>query len=353
MFEDIIASAVGGNEEKNNTVDIRIAVVGVGGAGSNCVTRIKRSGIRSATTIAINTDAKHLYGVTEADKKILIGKKITRGLGAGGHPEVARKSAESDIEELRRELGGYELYFLVAGMGGGTGTGASPVIARLLKESGAIVVGIVTYPFKLEGVRLKTAEKGIKELVKEVDTLVVIDNNRLLNYVPNLPMDKAFALADEITGRAVKGIADTIMFPSLMNIDFADVKAVMSKGGVALISLGEGSGHDKVKAVVKSTLEHPLLDVDYRGAKGALIHIEGVPDLTLGEATEVASLISESLAEDASVTMGARISPHLEGKIRVTAIIVGVKSPQMFGGSRVERFEEEPEVDEDLGIATL
>ncbi len=314
---------------------IRIAVVGVGGAGCNCVNRIMRNGIKSARTIAINTDAKHL-NIIQADKKILIGERITHGLGAGGHPEIARKSAESDTELLRRELGENELVFLVAGMGGGTGTGAAPVIAKILKETGAIVVGIVTYPFQLERIRLRVAQQGIEELKREVDTLVVIDNNRLYQYAPNLPIDKAFALADSITGRAVRGISDTIMFPSLLNIDFADVRTVMQNGGIALISLGEGTGHDKVDGAVRSTLEHPLLDVDYEGAKGAIIHLEGGPDLTLGEANKIGELISRQFDEDANVKLGARINPNLEGKVRVTAIIVGVKSPNMFSKQEVK-----------------
>ncbi len=315
---------------KNN---INIYVVGVGGAGCNCVNRIHRAGIRSAKTVAINTDLKHL-NIIQADKKILIGRNITRGLGAGGYPHVAKKCAESDVELLRKELGEPHLVFLVAGMGGGTGTGAAPTVARLLKETGAIVVGMVTYPFKIERARLKIANKGIEELKKEVDTLVVIDNNRLYEYAPNLPMDKSFELADSITGRAVKGISDTIVFQSLLNIDYADVRATMSNGGIALISLGEGTGPNRVEEAIESTLKHPLLDVDYEGAKGALIHLEGGPDLTLKEATDVAGRISEHFDENASVKLGARICPETQGKIKVTAIIVGVKSPMMFSNEQ-------------------
>ncbi len=337
MFEDIIKSARDGMDEKKdevkNEVDssstIRIAVIGVGGAGCNCVNRMKRNGLKSAHTIAINTDARQL-NIIDADKKILIGKTITKGLGAGGSPEVARKCADADASLIAREIGENQLVFVVAGMGGGTGTGAAPVIARLAKDQGAIVVAIVTYPFALERVRLKVAQKGIEELKKEVDTLIIIDNNRLASYAPNLPIDKAFALADSITGRAVRGITDTISFPSLLNVDFADVKSVMENGGIAFISLGEGSGPDKVNKVIQSTLDHPLLDVSYEGAKGALIHIEGGPSLTLGDAIKVGEGISEQFDENANVKLGARISPELRDKIRATAIIVGVHSPMMF-----------------------
>ncbi len=331
MLEDIISKIREERKELGEDLasSVRIAVVGVGGAGCNCVNRIAKGGIKSAKTVAINTDSKHL-SIIEADQKILIGKKITKGLGAGGHPEVAKKCVESDLELLKRELEDFELVFLVAGMGGGTGTGAAPVIARLLREKGAIVVAIVTYPFQLERVRLRVAQRGIEELKDEVDTLVVIDNNRLYQYAPNLPIEQAFALADSITARAVRGIADTIMLPSLINIDFADIKSVMQNGGIALISLGEGSGPDKVNSAVRSTLEHPLLDVDYEGAKGAIIHLEGGPDLTLGEATKIGELISTQFDENANIKLGARINPNLEGKVRVTAVIVGVHSPMMF-----------------------
>ncbi|VVB98314.1 Cell division protein FtsZ 1 [uncultured archaeon] len=308
---------------------IRIAVVGVGGAGCNCVNRMMKAGLKSATAVAVNTDAKHLK-ITDAHKKILIGKAITRGLGAGGDPEISRKAAEADRETLKNEIGENELVFVVAGMGGGTGTGALPVIARIAKEQGAIVVAMVTYPFNIERSRLKTAQRGIKELVSIADTVVVIDNNRLLAYAPNLPLNQAFELADSITTRAVTGISDTIMFPSLINVDFADVKAVMQNGGVAFISLGEGNGHDRVQDAIKSTLEHPLLDVDYEGAKGALIHLEGGADLTLGDAIKIGEGVTGSFAEDANVKVGARINPDLHGTVRVTSIVVGVKSPMIF-----------------------
>lgn len=321
------------NEEPNN---VRIAVIGVGGAGCNCVNRIFASNIKSATTIAINTDGKHL-NMIGAHKKILLGKVITRGLGAGGDTTVAKKCAEADREMLKREIGENELVFLCAGMGGGTGGGAAPVIAQIAKDQGAIVVAMVTYPFALERVRLRKAQASLQELVKECDTVVVIDNNRLAQFAPNLPINKAFQLADAITTRAVTGISDTIMFPSLINVDYADVKSVMQGGGLSMISLGEGQGHDKVTDVVKDTLSHPLLDVDYEGAKGCLIHLEGGPDLSLGDAIKAGDLLTQSFDEGASVKMGARVNPSLNGAIRITAIITGIKSPYILGKSVTER----------------
>lgn len=332
MFDDIIQSAKEGKVEKpkdDEFFHVRIAAIGVGGAGCNTINRMMSEGIKSARTIAVNTDGKHLNMIS-ADKKILIGKTITRGLGAGGDIEIARKCAEADRALLKREIGENELVFLCAGMGGGTGGGAAPIVAEVAKESGAIVVAMVTYPFSLERVRLKKAQQSIRALVDVCDTVVVIDNNRLSAYAPNLPIDKAFALADSITTRAVRGIADTISFPSLINVDYADVKAVMENGGISMISLGEASGHDRVEQVVKNTLEHPLLDVSYEDAKGCLLHLEGGPDLTLGDAIKVGEMITQSFNEDAAIKMGARINPELKGTIRATAIITGVKSPYMF-----------------------
>lgn len=332
MFDDIIQSAKEGIIEKQKDDEffhVRIAAIGVGGAGCNTINRMMSEGIKSARTIAINTDGKHLNMIS-ADKKILIGKTITRGLGAGGDIEIARKCAEADRALLKREIGENELVFLCAGMGGGTGGGAAPIVAEIAKENGAIVVAMVTYPFSLERVRLKKAQQSIRALVDVCDTVVVIDNNRLSAYAPNLPIDKAFALADSITTRAVRGIADTISFPSLINVDYADVKTVMENGGISMISLGEASGHDRVEQVVKNTLEHPLLDVSYEDAKGCLLHLEGGPDLTLGEAIKVGEMITQSFNEDAAIKMGARINPELKGTIRATAIITGVKSPYMF-----------------------
>ena len=337
MFDDIIKAAKDGGAAPQQTEapkdveqQVRIAVIGVGGAGCNCVNRVFQSGIKSAATIAINTDGKHL-NMMGSHKKILIGRTITKGLGAGGDVSLAKKCAEVDRELLKKEMGENELVFLCAGMGGGTGGGAAPVVAQIAKEQGAMVVAMVTYPFALERVRIKKAQQSLQELVKVCDTVVVIDNNRLASYAPNLPINKAFELADSITTRAVTGISDTIMFPSLINVDYADVQTVMQGGGLSMISLGQGSGHNKVDDVVKDTLEHPLLDVDYEGAKGCLVHLEGGPDLTLGDAIRAGELLTQSFDEGASIKMGARVNPSLQNAMRITAIITGVKSPYMFG----------------------
>jgi cell division protein FtsZ len=353
MFEDIIAAAKSGSVTKQENVEqknsnntemdnssVRISVLGLGGAGCNCVNRIFKDEIKSARTVAINTDGKHL-NMIGAHKKILIGKAITRGLGAGGDMTIARKCAEADRDMLSKEIGENELVFICAGMGGGTGAGIAPVIAEIAKNNGAIVIAVVTYPFALERVRIKKAQIAIAELVKVCDTVVVIDNNRLATYVPNLPINKAFELADSITTRAVKGIADTIMFPSLMNVDYADVRSVMQNGGLSMISLGHGTGANKVTDVVRDTLEHPLLDVNYEGAKGCLIHIEGGPDLTLGDAIKAGEKLTQSFDDNASIKIGARINPNLQGAMSMTAIITGVKSPYIMGKADSEKTESE------------
>ncbi|MFH1447387.1 MAG: cell division protein FtsZ [Candidatus Micrarchaeota archaeon] len=323
-------SGILGDAGATSSDKIKIMVVGVGGAGCNTINRLSQMGIKSAETVAINTDSLHLK-IISSDKKVLIGKTITKGLGAGGFPEVAAKCAQTSKKELEDALDGVQLLFLCAGMGGGTGTGAAPIIAEIAKEQGAIVVAMVTFPFSLERIRMQKAVWGIEELKKTSDTVVIIDNNRLVSYVPNLPLNQAFAVADELTAHAVKGIADTIMFPSLVNIDFADMRAIMGNAGVAIISVGEGKGNDKVERVVKNTLDHPLLDVDYTGARGALIHIAGGKDLTIGETTQIGEQLTDVFHEDANVIWGARLSPEMGDSVRVTSIMTGITSPHVTG----------------------
>lgn len=303
----------------------KVAVAGVGGAGSNLVNRLFNNKIKSATTIAVNTDLAHL-NMIKAHKKVLIGREITSGLGAGGFPEVAAKCADVSKADLEKVLEGYNLIFVAAGMGGGTGTGAAPVVAKTAKELGATVIATVTYPFALERSRKQKAEWGIEQLSKEADAVIVVENEKLLEYVPNLPMEKAFELSDNITGNAVKGIADTIMLPSLINLDFADLRTVVKETGTAVISIGTGTGTDRVAQVIKSTRTHPLLTVDYEGAKGALVHVSGGSDLTIDEATKIGEGVTEELASDANVIFGSRLIPELRDQIRVMSVVTGVKA---------------------------
>ncbi|MCL5239336.1 MAG: cell division protein FtsZ [Candidatus Marsarchaeota archaeon] len=303
----------------------RVAVVGVGGQGSNLVNRLYANGIKSAHTIAVNTDLSHL-NVVKAHKKVLIGREITQGLGAGGFPEVAAKCADVSKGDLEKVLEGYNLVFVAAGMGGGTGTGAGPIVARVAREMGATVIATVTFPFDLERSRRVKAEWGVQQLSKEADSVIVVENQKLLDYVPNLPMEKAFELSDNITGNAVKGIADTIMLPSLINLDFADLRSVVKNTGTAVISIGTGTGTERAEQVIRSTRTHPLLSVDYEGAKGALVHVSGGADLTIEEATRIGAGVTEGLAPDANVIFGSRLIPELRDQIRVMSVVTGVKA---------------------------
>jgi len=331
----------------------RIIVIGCGGAGNNSVNRIARMGISGAELIACNTDKQHLALVHDSVRKILIGQSITRGLGAGGYPEVGAKAAENSRAALTQALDRADLVFLTAGMGGGTGTGAAPIISEIAKEQGAIVVAMVTFPFLLERARIKKAEEGIEALRKVSDTVIIIDNNRLVEIVPNLPVEQAFAVADEVIARAIRGITETITVPSLINLDYADVRAIMSGGGVSVISVGEARGHRRVDEVVEDTLKNALLDVDYSGAKGALIHISGGPDLTLGDANEIGEKLTEAIDPNAQVSWGARILPEYEGKVEVISIFTGVQSPHLRGtGSRDSESRGRKEK-ADIGIDSL
>lgn len=318
------------NRQKIGLANIKI--IGTGGAGNNTVDRLMRIGIKGAKCIAVNTDHQHLEMV-EADLKILIGKTLTRGLGAGGNPKIGKAAAAEDREDLIKTLRESDLVFITCGEGGGTGTGSAPIIAEVAKNEGAIVVGVVTLPFESEIGRIENAQKGLKELKQYVDTLVVIDNNRLLEIVPDLPLIEAFSVADEVLATMVKGITETISLPSLINLDYADVKTILESGGVTMVGVGESNGaEDRVKEAIDNALNSPLLDVDIQGAKGALIHISGGNDMTLAEANSVAARISKRMdVKNSMIIWGARVSDEFEGFLRVMLLITGIKSPQIFG----------------------
>jgi cell division protein FtsZ len=317
-------------EELEDFGQPRIMIVGCGGAGNNTVNRLYNIGIEGAEMVSINTDKQHLDNV-RADKKILVGKTLTKGLGAGGNPKIGQKAAELARGTLEEVLKDVDLVFVTAGLGGGTGTGVAPVVAEVAKEQGAIVVGMVSSPFRVERARIFKAEEGLEELRRAADTVIVLDNNRLLNYVPNLPIDQAFSVMDQLIAETVKGITETITVPSLINLDYADIKTIMSCGGVAVMLTGESKSQDKSTEVVKTALNHPLLDIDYKGATGSLIHITGGPDLSLKEAEEIASMLTYELSSSANVIWGARIREDYEGKVRVLAVMTGVQSAQILG----------------------
>ncbi|MDY6965988.1 MAG: cell division protein FtsZ [Halobacteriota archaeon] len=336
----------------------QIIMVGCGGAGNNTINRLSHIGVEGADTIAINTDKQHL-DMIKAEKKILVGKSLTKGLGAGGFPEVGKRAAELARGTLEDVLKDADLVFVTAGMGGGTGTGTAPVVAEVAKQQGAIVVGMVSSPFRVERARTVAAEDGLEELRRAADTVIVLDNNKLLEYVPNLPIEEAFSVMDQMIAETVKGISETITQPSLINLDYADIKTVMSCGGVAVMLVGETKGRDKSEDVVRAALTHPLLDVDYRGATGSLIHITGGPDLTLREAEEIATSLTYELDPRANVIWGARINKEYEGRVRVMAIMTGVRSAQILGPNGIEynkknlSSEEEPKSARETGPSPI
>jgi cell division protein FtsZ len=321
--------------ELDNTTDFeahqaQIMVFGCGGGGSNTITRLTDMDIKGAVTIAANTDARHL-AVTKAHKKVLIGKDLTRGLGAGGYPEVGRRAAEETREDIKRMLGGCDLLFVTCGLGGGTGTGAAPVVAKIAKELGAIVIAAVTLPFKMEGARVGKAEDGLVHLRDACDTVIVIENQKLVQLAGNRPLGEAFAVADSLIATMIKGITETISQPSLVNLDYADVKTIMHSGGVATIGVGVSDTKNRAYEVVEQALKNPLLDVDYDGASGALIQVIGGDDMTLEEINVIGETISKKMNPEATVMWGARVLPEFNGKLQVITIITGVKSPYIMG----------------------
>lgn len=332
----------------------QIVIVGVGGAGNNSMHRLEgMGGIENVERIAINTDKLHLDSVS-CKKKLLIGKTLTKGLGAGGFPETGKKAAEMDKEMLQEILKEKNLVFITAGMGGGTGTGASPAIAEIAKEAGAIVIAMVSFPFKAERIRRRKAIEGIEDLRKVADTVVMLENDKLVKYVPNVPVNNAFRVMDELIADTIKGVAESITQPSLINIDYADLKMVMESGGVAVLLVGETEkNEDKQRAVVQSTLNHPLLEADYRGAKGALIHITGGSDLTIKETNDIVSMLTSEVNPDANVIWGARIKEDYSGRAKVTAIMTGVEPKWTFGGEYKEREEKEKKIGDISDIIPL
>jgi len=318
-------------EQSSGSDRIKIVTAGIGGGGNNTINRLIKSGVKGTDLVAINTDKQHLTMLHERAKKVLIGKSITKGLGAGGYPDVGRKAAEIDRHMIEKELENTHLVFICAGMGGGTGGGASPVVAQIAREQGAITMAMVTYPFNLERARRVKADQSISELRKVCDSVIILDNNRLVDLFPNLPMNQAFAVADEILARAISGLVWTITQPSLINIDFADVRSIVQGGGVGFIAVGEGKGTEKVRGAAEGVIKNRLLDVDFEGAKGALIHITGGSDLTLGDSVKSGEIITERMDPEANVKWGARVLPNYEGKVEIVAIVTGVKGASVLG----------------------
>ncbi len=302
----------------------QIKVVGVGGGGSNAVNRMIVAGLKGVEFIAVNTDAQSLF-LSEAVKKIQIGTKLTKGLGAGANPDIGRQAAEESREEIVQSLQGSDMVFVTAGMGGGTGTGAAPIIAQAAREIGALTVGVVTRPFSFEGRRRQVqAEQGIKELKEKVDTLIVIPNDRLLQVVEKrTPILEAFRIADDVLRQGVQGISDLIAVPGLINLDFADVKTIMQETGSALMGIGVGSGENRTVEAASAAISSPLLETSIEGARGVLLNITGGADLGLFEVNEAADIVAEAADPEANIIFGAVIDENMKDEVRVTVIATG------------------------------
>ena len=321
-------------EEVLSSLTTTIKVVGCGGAGTNTISRCVSSGIKGAELIAINTDAQHLL-LADAPNKVLIGKHLTRGLGAGSLPQIGEEAAKESEQDIRNAIGRADMVFVTCGLGGGTGTGSAPIVAQIAKEAGALTIGVVTLPFSVEGlIRMENAEAGLKRLRDVCDTVIVIPNDKLLDIVPNLSLNAAFKVADEVLMRSIKGITEMITMPGLVNLDFADLKTVMKRGGVAMIGLGEAEGENKAINAVVEALNSPLLEVDISEATGALVNVTGGEDMTISEAEKVVEEIYSRVDPNARIIWGTTIDPSLKKNIRAMLVITGVKSKQILGPSQ-------------------
>ncbi len=305
-------------------VKTNIFVVGAGGAGNNTISRLNEMGIEGATTIAVNTDAQDLF-YSQSGTKILLGRQTSKGLGAGGEPSVGEECAEESEDEIREELEGADMVFVTCGLGGGTGTGSAPIIAKIAKKLGALTVVVATLPFSAEGIRRReNADQGLEKLYEAADTVIIIPNDKLLEVAPNLPLNKAFMVSDEILGRAVKGITELITKKGLVSLDFADIRSIMSGSGMAMIGMGESDSGDRALESVHEALSSPLLDIDISNATGALVNISGSSDLTLHEAEKIVQVVADKLDPEANIIWGTQIDEALQNTVRTTVVVSGI-----------------------------
>jgi cell division protein FtsZ len=319
----------------------RIKVIGVGGGGCNAVNRMIEEGLQGIEFIAVNTDGQALLQ-SKASTRVRIGDKVTRGLGAGGNPEIGRKGAEESAEELYEVLKGSDMVFVTSGMGGGTGTGAAPIVAQIAKEVGALTIGVVTRPFTFEGSRRATsAEAGIGKLKEHADTLIVIPNDRLLQMVDKrASLQDAFRLADDVLRQGIQGISELITVPGLINLDFADVRAIMSEGGAALMAVGRANGEERARVAAEMAISSQLLDITIDGARGILFNVTGGPSLTLFEVNQAAAIIKETAHPDVNLIFGAVVDPNLAEEVRITVIATGFDRAGVRPGERPARLED-------------
>lgn len=337
-------------EELLKSKAAKIKIIGVGGGGNNSLTRMREIGIKGAELIAVNTDAQDLL-YTNADQKILIGKELTGGLGAGSNPKVGEESAKESESEIKKKIAGSDMIFITCGLGGGTGTGAAPVIAALARKQQALTIGVVTLPFTIEGKkRIENAMNGLERMEANVDTLIVIPNDKLLELAPELPLHTAFKIADEILTNAVKGITELVTTSGLVNLDFADIRAVMVNGGVSLIGMGESDSTNRAMEAMEKAINNPLLDVDISNAEGALVNIVGGVDMSLDECKSIIEEVGNRLNPDAKLIWGAQLSPDMDKSIRILLIVTGVRSSQILGHGETLESIKHKEIEEELGI---
>ncbi len=328
----------------------KIKVVGVGGGGGNSLSRMQEIGIKGGELIAVNTDAQDLL-YSNVNQKILIGRELTQGLGAGSNPKIGEEAAKESESEIKKKLAGSDMVFITCGLGGGTGTGAAPVIAAIAKKQGSLTIGVVTLPFTIEGrKRIENSMDGLERLESVVDTLIVIPNDKLLELAPELPLHTAFKIADEILTNAVKGVTELVTTSGLVNLDFADVKSVMANGGVSLIGMGESDSTNRSIEAVEKAIQNPLLDVDISNASGALVNIIGGNDMSLDECKSIIETVGNKLSPNAKLIWGAQISPDMDKSIRVLLIVTGVKSAQILGHGETMESVKHREIEEELGI---
>ncbi len=312
-------------EEILQTLRVKIKIIGCGGGGSNTIARLSDEGVVGAEMFAANTDAQHLLR-TRAQRKILIGRRCTKGLGAGALPEVGEQAAKEAEEELKKIVSGSDVVFVTCGLGGGTGTGSAPFVAKLARDGGALTIAVVTLPFRAEGgVRMQNALFGLQKLEAYCDTVIIVPNDKLLQLVPKLPITEAFKVADTVLMTCIKGITEIVTKPGLVNLDFSDLRTIMKNGGPAMVGLGESSDDTRAVEAVTEAINSPLLDVDIDGATGAIVSVTGGPDMTVSEAERVAEVVASRLNPNARIIWGCTVDPTLERTVRVLLVVTGVK----------------------------
>ncbi len=330
----------------------KIYIVGAGGSGSNTIARVSEANLESVTLVAANTDASHLAKI-RSNTKVLICKKITRGLGAGSDPKIGEESAIESKEEIKNIINDAQLVFVTCGLGGGTGTGSAPVIAHQSKESGALTIGIVTLPFTSEGrIRMRNALEGLSKLKRATDTTIIIPNDKLLSVAPDLPLNMAFSISDEVLANATKGIIEMVTKPGMVNLDFADLRSVLKDSGYAVIGIGEANSSnskDRAMIAVENTLKSPLLDVNLSSAKKALVNIVGGEDLTLREAERIFQEVSGRISPDAMLKWGARIDPTLQkSEVKIMVVMGGVEFAEYTETGIRKKIDENSDLDLDM-----